>query len=388
MSQNRLKAVFMRGGTSKAVVFHERDLPADRRTWDRIFLDIMGSPDPNGRQLDGMGGGVASLSKVCIVAPPSRDDADLDYTFAQVMVRRAAVDYSTNCGNMSAAIGPFAVDEGLVRAGPDGSARVRIHNTNTHKIIVAHFLAPDGAARVEGDFVLDGVSGSGAPIRLEFQDPGGAKTGALLPTGATRTMLAIPGFGSIEASLVDAASPCAFVDAASLGCTGNEMPQDLERDPVLLGRMEQIRLAASLAMGIAPDATAAARLLGAPRVAMVAGPLPFTTSDGRLVDAAQVDLTVRIISDGQPHRAVPLTSALCLAVASRIPGTITHALARGREGAIRIGQPSGVTHVDADVEFRAQDSMFLARTAVVYRTARRLFEGHVCYRPSALASPP
>ena len=200
-------------------------------------------------------------------------------------------------------------------------------------------------------------------------------------------MLAIPGFGSIEASLVDAASPCVFVDAASLGCAGNAMPEDLERDPVLLGRMEQIRLAASVAMGIAPDTSAAAQLLGAPRVAMLAGPLSFATLSGRPVEAAQVDLTVRIISDGQPHRAVPLTSALCVAVASRIPGTIAHALARGREGAIRIGQPSGVTHVDAEVEFQAPDSAPRARTAVVYRTARRLFEGHVCFRPSALALP-
>ena len=369
----------MRGGTSKGVVFHARDLPADRRGWDEIFLDIMGSPDPAGRQLDGMGGGVASLSKVCIVGPPSRPDADLDYTFAQVMVRTAGVDYSANCGNMSAAIGPFAVDEGLVRAA-DGTARVRIHNTNTGKVIVSSFAVADGEAVVGGDFVLDGVSGSGAPIRLEFLDPGGAKTGRLLPTGQARTTLQIPEFGDIDASLVDAANPCVFVHAGALQKSGAEMPDELAADGIFLARMSLIRLVASVAMGITPDLHAAARQLGAPRVAMVAGPLPFTSLSGRALTASDVDLTVRIVSDGAPHRAVPLTSALCVAVAAKIPGTLPYELARRDAGSLRIGQPSGVTHVDADVTLPG-GALPVAHTAVVYRTARRLFDGCVLSRP-------
>ncbi len=379
MPQSRFKAVFMRGGTSKGVVFHARDLPADRREWDAVFLDIMGSPDPAGRQLDGMGGGVASLSKVCIVGPPSRPDADVDYTFAQVMVRTAGVDYSANCGNMSAAIGPFAVDEGLVRAAPDGTASVRIHNTNTGKVIVSSFAVADGEAAVAGDFVLDGVGGSGAPIRLEFLDPGGAKTGTLLPTGHARTLLQIPEFGDIDASLVDAANPCVFVQAGSLQKTGAETPDELAADGVFLARMSSIRLIASVAMGIAPDLHAAARQLGAPRIAMVAGPLSFTSLSGRALEASDVDLTVRIVSDGAPHRAVPLTSALCVAVAAKIPGTLPYELARRDAGSLRIGQPSGVTHVDAEVTLDGPQPV--ARTAVVYRTARRLFDGCVLSRP-------
>src|SRR5438477_13215094 len=177
MEQRRARAVFMRGGTSKAVIFRQSDLPADRSQWDQIFLAVMGSPDPNGRQLDGMGGGISSLSKVCVVGPPSRTDADVDYTFAQVSIADGSVDYSGNCGNMSSAIGPFAVDDALVGRPTDGNAVVRIHNTNTGKIIVARFAMDGNFAAVDGGFVLDGVAGTGAPIRLDFVDPGGAGTG-------------------------------------------------------------------------------------------------------------------------------------------------------------------------------------------------------------------
>ncbi len=182
MKQVGLRAVFMRGGTSKAVMFRADDLPRDRAQWAPIFLGVIGSPDANGRQLDGMGGGVSSLSKVCVVGAPTRSDADVDYTFAQVSVTGATVDYSANCGNMSSAIGPFAIDEGLVTAAGD-EAVVRIHNTNTKKIILARFAMDGDRAAVDGDFVLPGVAGSGAPVRLEFLDPGGAGTGRLLPTG-------------------------------------------------------------------------------------------------------------------------------------------------------------------------------------------------------------
>jgi 2-methylaconitate cis-trans-isomerase PrpF len=180
--QRSLRAVFMRGGTSKALMFHQSDLPTDRADWAPIFLAAMGSPDPNGRQLDGMGGGISSLSKVCVIGPPSRPDADVDYTFAQIAVSSALVDYAANCGNMSSAVGPFALDEGLVPAPAGAEAVVRIHNTNTGKIIVSRFPAESGKAATDGALALDGVSGTGAPIRLDFHDPGGARTG-LLPTG-------------------------------------------------------------------------------------------------------------------------------------------------------------------------------------------------------------
>src|SRR5437870_1172829 len=202
----------MRGGTSKAIMFLQRDLPRDRSQWDRIFASAMGSPDPNGRQLDGMGGGLSSLSKVCVIGPPTHPDADVDYTFAQVEIRNGSVDYSGNCGNMSSAVGPFAVDEGLVKS--DGTeAVVRIHNTNTHKIIVSRFALENGRAAVDGDFVLPGVGGTGAPVRLDFLDPGGAGTGTLLPTGKVVDELTVVSLGRIAVSMVDAANPCVFVAA-------------------------------------------------------------------------------------------------------------------------------------------------------------------------------
>jgi 2-methylaconitate cis-trans-isomerase PrpF len=189
----------MRGGTSNAIVFHQRDLPADRAEWDAIFLAAMGSPDPNARQLDGMGGGISSLSKVCVVGPPTHPEADIDFTFAQVSVRDASVDYHSNCGNMSSAMGPFAVDESVVAASGD-EAHVVIHNTNTGKLIDAIFRLDDGRAAVDGPLEIPGVAGSGAPVRLEFRDPGGASTGKLLPSGQALDVLDVPGLGRVEAS--------------------------------------------------------------------------------------------------------------------------------------------------------------------------------------------
>src|SRR6201996_5294488 len=281
MPQSKIKATFMRGGTSKAVVFNRQDLPADKADWDPIFVSVMGSPDPNGRQLDGMGGGLSSLSKVCVVEPPSRPDADIDYTFGQVSVKSASVDYSGNCGNMSSAMGPFAVTEGLVKAPPNGEAVVRIHNTNTGKIIVARFTMNDGEVEIDGDMTIDGVGGQGAPVRLEFIDPGGTRTGRLLPTGRPVDQLDVAGLGKVEASMVDAANPCVFVAATALGKDGSEMPEALESDSVFLARMEAIRCAASVAMGLAPDLAKAAQIPSVPKVAMVTAPRPMTALSGR-----------------------------------------------------------------------------------------------------------
>ena len=247
------RAVFMRGGTSNAIMFRSQDLPPNPADWDAIFLAAMGSPDPNGRQLDGMGGGVSSLSKVCIVGAPTRPDADVDYTFAQISIETPVVDYSSNCGNMSSAVGPFAVDEALVPAPTGAEATIRIHNTNTGKIIVARFPIENGRAVTEGDLALDGVAGTAAPIRLDFTDPGGSKTGRLLPTGNVVDQLEVPGFGSIEASLVDAANPGVHVRAEDVGLTGLEMPAEIEGDPTLMNRLEALRQAAAVAMGVFPD---------------------------------------------------------------------------------------------------------------------------------------
>ena len=216
MRQRPIQAVFMRGGTSKALMLHKRDLPSNQAKWGRLFTAAMGSPDPYGRQLDGMGGGVTSLSKVCIISPSAREDADVDYTFCQVLVNDAEVQYKGNCGNMSSAVGPFAVDEGLVTASGE-TATVRIFNTNTGKIIHGTFPVEQGMARYDGDLVIPGVSGTGAPIRLDFVEPGGASTGSLLPTGHVVDQMEVPGLGSIGVSLVDAANAAVFVRARDVG---------------------------------------------------------------------------------------------------------------------------------------------------------------------------
>lgn len=383
MPQAKLPAVFMRGGTSKAVMFHARDLPADRDAWAAIFLSLMGSPDPSMRQLDGMGGGVSSLSKVCVVGPPTHPDADVDYTFAQILIDTPRVDYGINCGNMSSAIGPFAIDEGLVVRPNGGEAVVRIHNTNTKKIIVARFPMEGDLAAVDGDMAIDGVAGTGAPIRLEFMAPGGARTGRLLPTGRARDTLDVPGIGPVTVSLVDAANPCVMVAAATLGATATETPTQVEADKPLMAKLEAIRRAASVTMGIAPNIDAAANM-SAPFIAMLAQPTAMTTLSGRTLSLADMDIVVRVISSGQPHRATPLTGALCFAVATRIEGSLAAAMARGLApdaSQIRIAHPSGVIVVDACVRPAANaTAQPHAEYAAVYRTARRLFEGRVLYR--------
>jgi len=366
----------MRGGTSKAVMFREDKLPSDRSLWDRIFAAALGSPDPNGRQLDGMGGGLSSLSKVCVIGPSSRPDADVDYTFAQVLIRNGAVDYSGNCGNMSSAVGPFAVDEGLVGSSGVGSV-VRIHNTNTHKIIVSRFALDEGRAAVEGDFVLPGVAGTGAPIRLDFLDPGGAATGRLMPTGNPVDSLELQG-GNTEASMIDAANPCVFVTADALGLKGTEMPDELEANRALLARLEAIRIAASVRMGIATTADEASRKPSIPKVAIVSAPSDARTLSGEALSSDAADLTIRMISLEQPHRAVPLTGAMCLAVASRIEGSVVHRVVRpanGPDEPLRISQPSGLTVVGASV--RRENELWYADQATAYRTARRLMDGFV-----------
>jgi 2-methylaconitate isomerase len=374
--QRPIPAVFMRGGTSKAIMFHARDLPPDRAAWDPIFAAAMGSPDPYGRQLDGMGGGVSSLSKVCALAPSARDDADIDYTFAQVQIKEKAVDYKGNCGNMCSAVGPFAVDEGLVRVDAD-TATVRIFNTNTAKIIHSTFPLHEGRARYDGDLVIPGVFGTGAPIRLDFVEPGGATTGKLLPSGATIDRLEVPGFGPVDASLVDAANATVFVRARDIGLTGVELPEQLEAKPEILKLLDNIRVAGSVRMGIAPDIDAARAVKVVPFIGFVSPPADARTLAGDTVPAAGIDLSARIISNGQPHRALPLTASLCTAVAAGIAGTVVaEALSPlAGKGSVRLGMPSGVLTVGADVV--SEGGAWFARAGSFYRTARRLFDGRV-----------
>ncbi|MDE0389931.1 MAG: PrpF family protein [Rhodospirillales bacterium] len=368
MSQIALPAVFMRGGTSKGLFFHRRDLPADRAEWDALFLAALGSPDPHGRQLDGMGGGISSLSKVVVVSPSTRAGVDIDYLFGQVAVERALVDYGSNCGNLTAAVGPFAVDEGLVQAA-DGEAALTLHNCNLDQRIDTRFEVANGRAVVEGRAMLDGVSGQGAPIRLSFLEPDGAVTGRLLPTGHAHDVLDVPGIGEIEATLIDASTALVIVRADTLGLSGVELPDAIETDPALVARLEAIRRAGAVVMGLALETESV------PKIGFVAPPANAPTLSGARLAADAVDLTARVVSMGRPHRALPLTAALALAAAARTPGTLADKVARpNASNPVRLGHPSGVAEVA--VNLAAADPLHIARLTAT-RTARRLMEGRV-----------
>jgi 2-methylaconitate cis-trans-isomerase PrpF len=363
MTQRRIPAVYMRGGTSRCLVFHERDLPPVGRDRDAILLAALGSPDPNGRQLDGLGGGISSLSKAVIIGPATLPGADVDYTFAQVDVRKAEVDYTGNCGNCSSAVGPFAIEEGLVSA-REGETVVRIHNTNTKKLIVARVPVRDGEPEARGDFDLPGVAGRGARIALDFVEPGGAGTGRLLPTGRPRDTVE-----GLDASLVDASIPMVFVRARDLGLTGTEAPMAMDANAALSARLESIRVAAARLMGIPGSAAT-------PKVAVVAAPVAFSALDGARYEAAAADVVGRAISMGNCHRAFPLTSSMCLAVAARIEGSLVQECSTAGAGQdVRLGHPSGVLPLDAAVTRPGGD--YHAERVTVYRTARRLMEGWI-----------
>ena len=361
-TQRRVPAVYMRGGTSRCLVFHDKDLPAAGPERDRILLAAIGSPDPYGRQLNGIGGGISSLSKACIIGPSSHADAQVDYTFAQIEVKVSKVDYKGNCGNCSSAVGPFAIDERLVPVTGDVT-KVRFHNTNTSKVIVAHVPVEGGEAAVDGDFELAGVAGRGARIALDFLDPGGAGTGRLLPTGNTREII-----DGVEVSLVDATNAVVFVRAKDLGITGTETPMAIDADAALTARLERIRVQAGERMGITGSAAA-------PKVALVAAPASFTALDGTAYDPDAVDVIARVMSMGNCHRAFALTVAMCLAVAARVDGTVVHEATSGRRGDVRLGHPSGILPIDASVS--AKNGAPWAEKVTVYRTARRLMEGFV-----------
>jgi len=374
--QNRLRAAFYRGGTSKAVVFNGADLPADRTVCNRIFLHVLGSPDAYGRQLNGMGGGLSSLSKVVIVKPSEREDADVDYTFVQIAVDEPIADYGSACGNMSSCVGPFAVEEGMIKLAPDQrEALVRIYDTNTDRLYHARFPVKEGKAVEEGDVAIPGVSGTGAPVILDFLAPGGAATGKLLPTGNVTDRLVVDGVGELEVSLIDAANPVVYLRAADLGKSATELPQDLDGDHALMSKLEAIRRAGAVAMGLATSVDDVKR--SNPKVAIVGAPRQFVSLDGETHGAVTHDLNVRLVSMGNFHRAITLTGGMCTAVAAQVQGSLVQEIARPEGHDLRIGTPSGVLQVTADV--RTDPDGPTAITAGTFRTQRRIMEGAVLY---------
>jgi len=367
----------MRGGTSKGLFFHEKDLPPDPRRRDRAILAAYGSPDPYKRQIDGVGGALSVTSKVAVIGPSPAPDYDVVYHFGQVSIDRPIVDVKGNCGNISSAVGPFAVDEGLVTA-VEPVTRVRIHQKNTNKLIVAEVPVKDGKFNEEGDYAIDGVPGTGSRILLRFVDPAGAVTGKLFPTGNRRDRFDIPGRGAVEVTCIDAANPFVFVPAAALGLSGTET-EELARRAEIKSMLEAIRCRAAVRLGITTSEEEAARRSQAvPKVAVVAAPATYAALNGRMVEAREVDLLARMMSMGTLHRSYAVSGAVATAGAAMIPGTVVGELvreeARGRD-LLHIGHPGGVIDVGAVIEPRAGEHIY--REAVLERTARRLMEGHV-----------
>lgn len=377
MPERKTAAVFYRGGTSKAVFFHARDLPQDAHERDQMLLHVLGSPDPYGRQLNGLGGGISSLSKAMWVEKSQRNDADIDYTFAQIAIGKPIVDYSANCGNMSSAVGQFAVEEGIISV-PDGDVTVRMYNTNTDICVYSHFKLEDGRAVTQGDVEIPGVAGAGAPVRLEFMDPARVTGRGLLPTGHVQETIDAPGFGEVPVSIVDAAACCAIVPAETFGLNGSESPREIETKKEVMAALEAIRREAGVRAGLCERAEDAP--LSAPRTVLVASPSNFTALDGTDYQSQDFDLAVRIVSLGTIHRAVMVTGAMCLATATLIEGSVAHGFAHPAvdENNIRLGNPSGVTVLGASVS--RENSVWQVNSASVMRTCRRLMDGHV-YHP-------
>lgn len=386
MAQSKIQAVYMRGGTSKGVFFHNDWLPKDAAVRDRILMRVIGSPDPYGQQIDGMGGATSSTSKVVIVGPSSRADCDVDYRFGQVAIDRAMVDWSGNCGNLTSAVGPFAIAQGLVDAPRDGIATVRIWQANISAKIIAHVPMKNGEVVEDGDFELDGVAFPAAEIKIEFLDPSGdgeEDGGGMFPTGNAVDVLDVPGVGPVELTMINAGNPAIFVDAATLGLKGNELQRDINSNGELLEKVEAIRSHAAVRIGLSKSADEATRLRPhTPKLAFVAKPAGYLASSGKEIDPATLDINARIFSMGKLHHAMTGTGAVAIAVAAAIPGTLVNRLVPESNGAVRFGHPSGSLAVGAEAE--QKDGNWKVTKAVMSRSARRLMEGAVLVPSSVL----
>ncbi len=371
----RIPAVLMRGGTSRALFFHRGDLPEDPSLRDRFILAAYGSPDPDRRQVDGVGGATSSTSKVAVISSGRDRGVDVLYHFGQVSIDHDLIDRRGNCGNISAAVGPFAVDEGLVEA-TDPVTQVRFLNVNTDKVIVAHVPTRDGRFDPAGDFFVPGVPRGGSALRLDYEDPSGAVTGRLLPTGNPTDKLEVPGVGTLEVSLVDAANPCVFVRWEDFGLTGLESPDRIDGDPELLRRIEAVRSHAGVLAGISPDAASStATSPSVPKLTFVGAPRDYERTDGTQQDASATTLRASMMSMGRLHRSFAVTGGICTSVATMIPGTIPHGVAHHDGDTVHIGHPAGVLPLAAHVQ---QDGdTWRVPSVSAFRTARRLMDGHV-----------
>jgi 2-methylaconitate cis-trans-isomerase PrpF len=374
MGDLAIPCALYRGGTSRGLLFLARDLPYPRETLDRILLRVFGSPDA--RQIDGAGGATSLTSKAMIVGPSPTPDADVQMTFAQVGVAVPKVDWGGNCGNMTSAVGPFAIDSGLVPA-VEPVTVVRIRSTNTGVLVRAHVPVRDGRVQTDGDYALPGVPGTAARIDLEWIAPGGSTTGRLQPTGHATDRFVLADGRTIEVSIVDAANPIVFCSAAVLGLSGTELPAEVEARHDAVRMLEEIRSLAAELLGIVPDRALATRTSpGLPKVAFVGPPAAFRTVTGEAMSADSHDLHARLMSMQTAHRSYAAAGSICTAVAALLPGTLLHACAVRSAGAgqvVRIAHPAGVLDVKVDLDLGGTEPHL--RQATVGRTARRIMSG-------------
>jgi probable AcnD-accessory protein PrpF len=385
MPQVKIPATYIRGGTSKGVFFRLQDLPercqVPGAARDKLFMRVIGSPDPYSAHIDGMGGATSSTSKCVILSKSSQPDHDVDYLYGQVSIDKAFVDWSGNCGNLSTAAGAFAIHAGLVdpaRIPDNGTCVVRIWQANIQKTIIAHVPVSDGQVQETGDFELDGVTFPAAEIVLEFLDPSddGEEGGSMFPTGNLVDELEVPGVGTFKATMISAGIPTVFVNAEDIGYQGTELREAINGDPEQLARFEQIRVAGALRMGLIKTAEEAATRQHTPKIAFVSPPKSYKASSGKQIDAGEVDLLVRALSMGKLHHAMMGTCAVAIGTAAAIPGTLVNLAAGGGEReAVRFGHPSGTLRVGAQA--KRVDGQWTVTKAIMSRSARILMEGWV-----------
>jgi methylitaconate Delta-isomerase len=383
-NQELIRCTIMRGGTSKGIFFHRNDLPQDPCLRDKVIMRAFGAPDP--REIDGLGGAELLTSKVAVIGPATRPDCDVDYLFGQVSMVEPMIDWKSNCGNVSSAVGPFAIDEGLVEA-VEPMTRVRIHQVNTGKVIIAEVPVKGKHAAVEGKHRIDGVPGTGAKIILDWADSAGSLTGKLLPTGRVIDTLKVDGEGDFEVSLVDAAIPTVFIAAEALGLKGGETPQQIDADKKLLQRIEKIRCVAAQVMGLCKDWRKATHEVPySPFFAICAPPMDYKDwTTGKKISAKSVDLVVRLLFMQRMHLTYPVTGTTCTVVASMIPGTVANRIARPgviERGDLRIGHPAGVITPEGKVV--REKGRYVVKRATVDRTARCLIRGYAFIPKSTL----
>ena len=381
--QLKVPATYLRGGTSKGVFFNLEDLPVSAQTpgpaRDALLLRVIGSPDPYGKHTDGMGGATSSTSKTVIVSKSSEPGHDVDYLFGQVAIDAPFIDWSGNCGNLSAAVGGYAITQGLIepnRVPENGIAEIRIFQVNIQKTIVAFVPISDGQVQETGDFELDGVTFPAAEVQLDFLDPADDSEGPMFPTGNVADALEVPGIGTFNVTLINAGIPTIFINAADLGFSGSELQDDINNDSEILARFETLRTDGAIKMGLIIEPSEAISRQHTPKVAMVAGPQDYIASSGSTVHAEDIDLLVRAMSMGKLHHAMMGTAAVAIGVAAAVPGTLVNLAAGGGERtSVRFGHPSGTLRVGATAEQR--NGQWTALKASMSRSARTLMEGWI-----------